>query len=303
MPVYNAAKYLREAIDSILAQTFGDFEFIVVNDASTDESRDIIGSYRDPRIIVIDNPPVISHVFSCTKSLNIGINAARGEYIARMDADDISSPERFAKQAAFLDEHPDTGVIGTGIFQMNEEGRIIRESKRPTEHYLIKWKCFFGSAIFHPTVMARAEILKNNPYDETFTNAQDAELWGRLIFEKGIRFFNLPEPLLKYRVYSKSVSGRRSEEQILKSVQADIKNIKRSTYLSTEEEAALIRLRQGCAGLWQILRIYGVYKRLSGAYIKSEDLSYEQSKNIIISTRNGFKTNIKGLIKNLFNFR
>ena len=116
MPAYNAENYIREAIDSILAQTFRDFEFLIIDDGSTDHTVEIIRSYSDSRIRLYQN----ERNMGVAATLNRGLDLARGEYIARMDADDISLPERFAKQAAYMDAHPDVAVCGSNIILFSE---------------------------------------------------------------------------------------------------------------------------------------------------------------------------------------
>ena len=122
MSVYNGAKFLGEAIDSILAQTFTEFEFIIIDDASTDDSLKIINSYKDARIIVVKNTK--NH--GLTKSLNIGIAKAKGKYVARMDADDISMPKRLEKQFDFMEEHPEFAFCGSKAISINEEGQEVK---------------------------------------------------------------------------------------------------------------------------------------------------------------------------------
>ena len=121
MPAYNAEKYITEAIDSILFQTFKDFEFIIINDASTDSTKDIIESYKDPRIKLVNN----EQNKGVAKSLNIGISVACGKYIARMDADDIALPERFQKQFDFMEQHPNIDVCGSWAKKTGNENEII----------------------------------------------------------------------------------------------------------------------------------------------------------------------------------
>jgi glycosyltransferase involved in cell wall biosynthesis len=135
MSVYNGEKYLRQAIESILQQTYTDFEFIIIDDGSTDSSREIIQSYDDKRIRLVINEQNIG----LTKSLNKGIRLAKGEFIARMDADDISLPQRFEKQVAYLDSHPEVGVLGTYANIIDHRGKIINNIIFPTEHETILW--------------------------------------------------------------------------------------------------------------------------------------------------------------------
>ena len=129
MSVYNGEKYLREAIESILNQTFTDFEFLIVNDGSTDSSLEIILSYPDERIRVIRNDRNIG----LTKSLNKALQQAKGEYIARQDADDISLQNRFEEQLIYLEKHPEVALLGTSAYKIDERGEILAKVIVPTE--------------------------------------------------------------------------------------------------------------------------------------------------------------------------
>ena len=197
MSVYNAEKYLSEAIGSILSQTLGDFEFILVDDASTDGSPALLERYAalDGRIVLLKNPENIG----LTKSLNRGLAVARGEYIARMDADDISVPERFAKQAAFLDAHPDYSFVSCIGRYIDENGnpeqlRLFPETNE--EIYAMMPKV---DAVMHPGVMFRRDdIAKIGNYCEDFRVVQDYDLWFRGM-AAGYRFYNIQEPLLLFR--------------------------------------------------------------------------------------------------------
>lgn len=188
MPTYNAEKYLKEAIDSILAQTFTDFELLIVDDNSKDKTIDIIKSYQDPRIKLIEGPNK-----GIAAALNKGIREARGKYIARMDADDISLPDRFKKQVEFLEKHEDISLVGSWfvIFPQN----ILRcFSEKITYLDLLRECC-----IAHPTVMFKKEIFIKYKlyYDENIAACEDYDLWSRAI--QFIKIANIPEVLLKYR--------------------------------------------------------------------------------------------------------
>jgi glycosyltransferase involved in cell wall biosynthesis/SAM-dependent methyltransferase len=209
MPVYNGEKYLSQAIESVLSQSYSDFEFIIINDFSTDRSESIIGSYHDSRIIFLKNEENLG----ITRSLNLGIKVSRGEYIARMDADDISLPERFKEQVSFLDSHPDIGVLGTAAFLIDGLGNIGQEIRFPQDHILIFWQlCFFTNAIIHPSAMMRKDLLdKVNGYNVEFKFAQDYNLWCRL--SKFTHFANLPHLLLYLRKHAENVSVKKRDEQ------------------------------------------------------------------------------------------
>ena len=155
MPAYNAEKYIGEAIESILNQTFKDFEFIIINDGSVDHTKEIIQKYNDSRIVLLENDKNRGIVLS----LNKGLDAATGEYIARMDADDIALMNRLERQAEYLDEHKDIGVLGTGICIFGEK---IKEQKRvfTTNSEQLKAELIFNPCIAHPTVMIRKSVLQ-----------------------------------------------------------------------------------------------------------------------------------------------
>ena len=211
MPVYNGEKYLKESLESILLQTFSDFEFIIINDGSTDKSKDIIEEYknRDNRIILINNPSNLG----ITKSLNIGLKHCTGKYIARMDADDISLPQRLQIQYDYMEKHPSVGVVGSQM-SIIKEGKEIKEINDyivPTEHNAIVLNLLIGKAIAHPTAFIRLSILKNKQYNEKLNSSQDLELWLSLISNN--TFANLNEKLVQYRDHTDNISNKYREEQ------------------------------------------------------------------------------------------
>lgn len=205
MPVYNCALYVGEAIDSILNQTFTDFEFLIIDDASTDETVSIINTYTDHRINLIEKPKNTGY----TNSLNYGLSIARGEYIARMDGDDISLPERFAKQVAFMDLHSKVVVCGTTYSII--DSKVIKHV--PISHEDIKVQLLQKNSFGHPTVMLRKTVLDDNSiiYDTTKEPAEDYDLWVRLLAYG--EFYNLSEVLLKYRVHDTQVSVNRAKQK------------------------------------------------------------------------------------------
>jgi glycosyltransferase involved in cell wall biosynthesis len=202
MPVYNGEKYLREAIESILCQTYTDFEFLIINDGSTDNSRKIIESYSDHRINLINNPTNIKLI----KTLNKGLEIARGEYIARMDCDDISMPERFAKQVAFMDDHKEVGLLGTSFNLIDSKGIYSGQYIVPLEHNLLCWSLCFYCPICHPSVMLRKDVVCSaGGYDAECVHAEDYELWYRL--SKKSIIANLPDVLLCLRKHQVNISS------------------------------------------------------------------------------------------------
>lgn len=215
MPVYNAEKYLHDAIDSVLKQSYENFEFIIINDGSTDGSANIIKSFLDDQRVVYvsrENRGLIN-------TLNEGIQLAKGELIARMDADDISLSERFARQVAFLSEHKDVIVLGTKTILIDADSAQIGEFGQWCQHEEIDAALLQGrgAAIVHPSVMMRKQnLLEVGGYSEDFPAAEDIDLWLRLA-EKG-RIANVPEVYLYYRQHLESV-GYKKRLQQLKSIQ------------------------------------------------------------------------------------
>lgn len=208
LSVYNGEKYIKEAMQSILDQTFGDFEFIIIDDGSVDKTSQVLDGFQDPRIVRLKNEKNIGLV----KSLNRGLEMARGEFIARMDADDITYPQRFEKQIRFLEQNPSVGVLGTAIEYINTKGKRISVSREPASHELIFWKMFFDCAIIHPTVMMRREVVTSvHGYDPTFIHIEDTELWSRLV--NLTRFANLSEVLHARRLHRQSIMSTQSAIQ------------------------------------------------------------------------------------------
>lgn len=196
MPVYNGAAYLREAIDSILAQTFRDFELIVVDDASRDGSLDIAGAVGDPRIRVLRQ----ERNTGVAASLNRGISEARGRYLARMDADDAARPERLERQVAFLDANPGCGIVGTWTEIWNGDGRTDRAHRHPTDNLTLQFESIFDTQFVHSSVMFRKAVIERcGPYPETGFSPypEDFALWSKASRAFGLA--NLPEQLLVYR--------------------------------------------------------------------------------------------------------
>ena len=209
MPVYNAAPFLREAIDSILTQSFSDFELLILNDGSTDASKEIISSYADARIRLIDHNVNRGYV----KLLNEGIGIASGKYLARMDADDVSESSRFAIQYEFMESNPGYVVYGSS-YKLIGSGKV---NKMPLTDEEIKLKMLYLTPFCHPSVIIRTQILKQHKlfYDESHMPAEDHMMWVNL--SKYGRFGNSEQPLLNYRIHNNNISTKkRTETQVQK---------------------------------------------------------------------------------------
>jgi len=233
MPVYNCELYIKESIDSILNQTFTDFEFLIIDDASTDQTIALIKTYTDARIKLIVKP--VNN--GLTNSLNQGLKLAKGDYIARMDGDDISLPERFAKQVAFLETNLDTILCGTW-FSIIGSGDVAKVPENQDE---IKVALLKGNCIAHPSVMMRKQVLEELPiaYDAEKESAEDFDLWVRLIALG--KLHNLQEVLLKYRVHDAQVSQKREALQVQLSLQLRLQMFRYLNYSFNNKEYDLLK--------------------------------------------------------------
>jgi glycosyltransferase involved in cell wall biosynthesis len=213
MPVYNGEAYLRYAIQSILDQTYTDFVFLIINDGSTDGSEEIILSFDDCRIQYVKNETNLKLV----KTLNKGLSLIKTKYVARMDADDISLPERLERQLFYMEQNPDVGLLGTWC-KTFEENRCIRNNKdvnhdQEISHEQICFKQLYQIQLVHPTCMMRMSVLENidNWYDENYLHAEDYELFTRM--SHVTKLANIAEVLHLYRKHGNAVSVLNNKEQ------------------------------------------------------------------------------------------
>ena len=207
MPVFNGEKYLKEAIDSILNQTYSFIELIIINDGSSDGSEEIIKTYSDSRIVYLKNVQNIGLI----ETLNIGLRHAKGKYFARMDADDISLPTRLEKQINFFEQHPKIGIVGTSYSVFGDKHEMVRY---PSMHEDIKLACLFYNPFCHPSIMIRKEII--DKYDlffrKEYIHAEEYKLWTEILtLTEG---HNLEEELLLYRVHVNQISQVYLNQQI-----------------------------------------------------------------------------------------
>jgi len=209
MSVYDGERHLGEAIESILRQTFHDFEFIVINDGSKDETGTILFRYEklDPRMRVYHQE---NHgLIYCLKK---GCDLAQGKYIARMDADDVSMPQRFLEQVHYMEANKDIGILGTWIEYIDETGATLGEWATPSKPAVIEWFLLFGNCLAHPSVMMRRDVVeKVGSYRDEALYVEDYDLWARSV---GLtRLANIPLPLVKRRVCEEGVSLQHYQEQ------------------------------------------------------------------------------------------
>jgi hypothetical protein len=210
MAVYNGERYLREAVDSVLGQTWTDLELIVIDDGSTDGTAAMLAGYADSRIRVSRNPANLG----LTQSLNRGLSLAGGEFVARLDADDISLPPRLERQVAFLREHPEVVMVGSDVGWISADGADLGiHSRQPYSDAAIRWVMLLQNAFWHSSVMLRRRALTEGglAYDETLRYAQDYDLWSRVLrYGQGA---NLADELVQMRNHAGQITQTRYEEQ------------------------------------------------------------------------------------------
>lgn len=201
MAFHNAQAYIYHSVKSIVEQRFADFEFIIINDNSTDSSVDIVTSFNDSRIMVYNNKEKLG----LTRSLNIALSKCNGSFIARMDADDIAMPERLEKQLQFMVKCEDIGILGTSFYEIDENGAILGEVYMPNSDYEIRKKIYAFNPFLHSSVMIRREVLEEvGPYNENFYYAQDYELWFRIL--KKSKGANLVDLLMMRRKHKNTLT-------------------------------------------------------------------------------------------------
>lgn len=218
MPVYNGGDFLTHAMDSVLSQTFRDFELLVIDDCSTDKTPAVLDHYakRDSRVQVVRNERNLGIV----ETLNRGLNMAQHDYIIRMDADDFSYPDRFAKQIAYMDAHPDVGLLGAKYIHIDERGGYVFDGQpmppepEPGTRGYTHWKLLWMTSIQHPSAVLRREVIKQNHlrYDADYFTAEDYDLWTRIRRVSAVE--RLPDTLLDYRVNTQGISVQKREKQL-----------------------------------------------------------------------------------------
>lgn len=211
MTVYNMSDYLHESVNSVINQTLSDFEFIIVDDCSTDDSWNILSKYfdEDNRIILIKNSENIGPAQSSNKALKI----AKGEYIARLDADDIALPDRLQQQVDYMESNPSVALVSTGVQHIDEAGDNLETYFPPMDSLLLRWKHVYSSPLRHPTVLWRHQLVKStvNEYDVSYKYALDYDFFVRV--SKSLEIRTMPLILVKMRRNPNSISFSKGQLQ------------------------------------------------------------------------------------------
>ena len=233
MPVYNTAPYLREAMDSMLSQTFSDFELIVLNDCSPDNAEELLDTYDDPRIVRYrgEKNAGLSNV------LNVGIGLARGKYIARMDSDDISLPNRLQVQVDYLETHPEIDLVSVGMQLFGAKEEVWIREQNPEK---VKINALFHSPVLHASSVWRKDSFEKHGllFRQEMVPAEDYDLWTRALL-KGLKLVNLPDVLYKYRMHPSqatlqtdktSAKSREVQQEYLHSALPSLSNENREAF-------------------------------------------------------------------------
>jgi glycosyltransferase involved in cell wall biosynthesis len=235
MPVHNSAEYLRESVGSILDQSYTNFEFLIADDGSTDATRQVLAEFNDPRIRVLASESNAG----VPATLNALLDAARGTFLARMDADDISLPDRLKLQTDFMESHHDVGVCGMWCKGFGRED--ARDFSPPHSDADLRFELFFDNVIPHPSVMIRTAVFRDHAlrYDPSFRGAEDYELWARAsVFT---RFAVIQEIGLKYRFHPSQATQARMEDQSSHAALARVKFAHRLVPHATVDELDIHR--------------------------------------------------------------
>lgn len=279
VPTYNAAQYVAEAVSSVLSQDFTDFELLLIDDGSTDDTTSVVSQFvYDPRIRILRNERNMGLI----ATLHRAYSECRAPLIARMDADDICMPDRFSRQVAFLGDHPEVSILGGAIrFFGNVAPNVF---VFPSLHADIHPAMLFYCPLAHPALMFRRELLDQGliHYDDAFRYAEDYHLWSRLLLK--VKAANLPETVLNYRLHAKQVSSDSSDKQYAASL-----HVRRQIFLEcglvpTDEEVALhesVILERPLACADYLLALAAWFLRLEAAALQSGYFDVDALYNLL----------------------
>lgn len=297
---YNAAKYIRESINSILAQTFTDFEFIIIDDASTDNTPDVVKNFTDKRIIFIQNKENIGAYASANKGLEI----AKGKYVARLDADDVADKDRLKIQYEFLEQNGEYEVVGSNIILINSIGERVGERVYPETDEDNLGNIFFANTIPHSSAMyRRAFVNKVGNYSTEYNKSQDYDLWLKII-EHGGKLHNLQKFLVYYRIHDTSITFNFSHKQeeiaqyILRKRLKTILNVdlsKRDIKLLRNAKGRKLNFLQNKYLLYLLVKLNRAFFQRFKDQKRAQDMFLSNSADLIVNSkiRNQFVKFIK----------
>ena len=258
MSVHNDARFVREAVDSVLRQTLPDLELVVVDDASTDATPEILSSVADPRLELMRN----DERSGLAASLNRGLEAAQGRYVARLDSDDVALPDRLRLQVARLEADPRIAVLGCAVRDLDEQGVAGRQHRSPLGPRAVRWLSLFSSPFFHPTVLVDRQVLDGLRYDTEYLESEDYDLWTRLL--ERAEGANLADALVLKRVHVGQASQRRGDVQQSFQRQVALREIARVAPDVDAERAWRVGARRPRGARREFLRLLAAFERTHG---------------------------------------
>ncbi len=279
LPVYNGEKYLKDCIDSVLNQTYSDFEFVILDDGSFDSTESIISNYTDSRIRYIKN----QHNLKLIATLNKAIELCEGKYIARIDADDLMHPNRLQKQVYFLETNVEYVLVGSAV-RLIKEGVEEESIRYYTEHDDIVFSMLFYCSFIHPSLLIRKSIINENKlyFDSDFIHAEDYELWTRIVTFGKVA--NLPEKLTSYRIHSEQISQQHIEYQKKQMLLIRNKFLNKKLTDFSDLEKDILFGNQSTSNLRYFLKVLNKFESNSsfqgGAKLR---YIYKQAKNKILT--------------------
>ncbi len=205
MPAYNREHYVAGAVESVLAQSYRDFELLVIDDGSSDATASIVAGYDDPRLRLVRN----ERNLGIPHTRNLGMRLARGEYVAMLDTDDLARPSRLKRQVCFLDRRPEVAAVGSWAWRIDAKGRRRWLLKRPVRARDVRARLLFRGCLRTPSVMARRAVLERYPFRSDFPVCSDSEVWTRVALDHACA--NLPLPLISYRIHGDAITKSRRD--------------------------------------------------------------------------------------------
>jgi glycosyltransferase involved in cell wall biosynthesis len=258
MSVHNDARFVGQSVESVLSQTLADLELIVVDDASTDGTTDILSGVDDPRLKLLRN----DERSGLAASLNRGLDTAHGRYVARLDSDDVALPGRLQLQVARIRADPRVAVVGCAVRDLDEQGAAGMQHRSPLGPRAVRWLSLFSSPFFHPTVLVDREVLDGLRYDAAYLESEDYDLWARLL--ERAEGANLAEALVLKRVHAGQASQRRGDVQQSFQRQVALREIARIAPDVDAEPAWRVGARKPHGKRREFLRLVGAFERKHG---------------------------------------
>jgi glycosyltransferase involved in cell wall biosynthesis len=288
MAVYNGEKYIREAIDSILSQTMRDFEFIIVNDGSKDRTLEIIESYTDKRIVIVNNKKNLGLI----DSLNKGLELARGKYIARLDHDDIAIPYRLYTQYSFMENHPYIDVVGSWTECIDPNGKSVKISRNVTDPILIKYEFIFNNVMLHSSIFFKTDLVrKNGGYSKEFIHSEDYEMYSNP--QRELRCANIPEVLFKLRLHENSITGSVDTQPLvyINAINIVYRNMSKYIKISRPEfdeltQILIIKKPDSTTSFKNFFKALKALRAITDSFIKTNHID-EHEKDLVLRSYQG----------------